>query len=387
MLLGATWSCLAAEAAPSPAPLPTARTFTLAFTADLAGEVEPCGCAVEPLGGLARQATVLRRLRAERENVLYVDVGDLEGHAPRRQTAVLRAVLADLGLGARLADKRDLAELIEQAAAHRRGDKGTPRGTLPLVLTNVRPTSLLSGPVPAPAVEPTRLVSLGSGPLAHDVPLRVGILGVREPDHATAAALRRLGLAFTPAAEAATAAAADLRARGADLVLALLAVGRLPATRAFLEATPGIDVAVASGVDTRLDPAETVGPNKTLLVSPLPGGKELGRVDVTLRAPGTRLWDARARERLAALLADHERQANATDEADTDAARVHRRAALAAAVVRDRAALAAAGPPPGANTYDESLIALDATWPDAPDVAAALRRLKRHGPLPAPSGL
>jgi len=56
-------------------------------------------------------------------------------------------------------------------------------------------------------------------------------------------------------------------------------------------------------------------------------------------------------------------------------------------VLRDRAARDAAGPPPGANTYDEMLIPLDATWPEDPDVAAVLRPLKSRGLQPAPSGL
>lgn len=57
--------------AAAPALPPDARTFTLVYTAELFGTVEPCGCTSDPLGDLARFAALLGRL----PNPLWVDGG------------------------------------------------------------------------------------------------------------------------------------------------------------------------------------------------------------------------------------------------------------------------------------------------------------------------
>ena len=65
----------APDAAPPAAP--RGREIALLYSSNLQGKYAPCSCAVQPLGGLARRATVTARARAEADATLVVDAGDL----------------------------------------------------------------------------------------------------------------------------------------------------------------------------------------------------------------------------------------------------------------------------------------------------------------------
>ena len=52
-----------------------ARAVTLVHSNDLLGDIEPCGCRTNPLGGMARKANLLKRL--EDQSILQLDAGDL----------------------------------------------------------------------------------------------------------------------------------------------------------------------------------------------------------------------------------------------------------------------------------------------------------------------
>ena len=67
---------LAADAAPSEAPRPF-REFVIALTAEVRGEIEPCGCPTTPYGGFARRARLLDALRAEGVPVFVLDAGEM----------------------------------------------------------------------------------------------------------------------------------------------------------------------------------------------------------------------------------------------------------------------------------------------------------------------
>lgn len=71
-------SCLLAVLAGWPLAAAEKPAFTILFTAEVHGALLPCDCPLEPLGGLARRATLVKRYR-ERGPVLLVDVG---GWAP-----------------------------------------------------------------------------------------------------------------------------------------------------------------------------------------------------------------------------------------------------------------------------------------------------------------
>lgn len=54
---------------------PAARAVSLIHTNDVLGEIEPCGCRNNPLGGFARKANLLKRL--DDREFIQVDAGDL----------------------------------------------------------------------------------------------------------------------------------------------------------------------------------------------------------------------------------------------------------------------------------------------------------------------
>jgi hypothetical protein len=52
-------------------------TFTLIFSSNSYGEIEPCGRGGSDLGGLARRATYLKELQPQGRTILILDTGDL----------------------------------------------------------------------------------------------------------------------------------------------------------------------------------------------------------------------------------------------------------------------------------------------------------------------
>ncbi len=54
------------------------NSFTLVYSGNLDGELEPCGCSAEgDLGGILRHATVLKQLREERPNLVAISTGGM----------------------------------------------------------------------------------------------------------------------------------------------------------------------------------------------------------------------------------------------------------------------------------------------------------------------
>ena len=105
---------------PSRAPRPrcpprhAAGSTALLYSSNLQGKYAPCNCAVQPLGGLARRATVTARARAEADATLVVDAGDLfqaEGTSAEteRQANLLAAGIARGGIDAFTLGETDLA--------------------------------------------------------------------------------------------------------------------------------------------------------------------------------------------------------------------------------------------------------------------------------------
>src|SRR3972149_465325 len=50
---------------------------TILYTGGVQGALEPCGCSPGQLGGVARQATLVKEIRREAAAVILVDAGDL----------------------------------------------------------------------------------------------------------------------------------------------------------------------------------------------------------------------------------------------------------------------------------------------------------------------
>lgn len=75
---GALWGALALAVSVTH-PIPAARAATLVHSNDLLGDIEPCGCRTNPLGGMARKANWLRKLPEgnQADALLQLDAGDL----------------------------------------------------------------------------------------------------------------------------------------------------------------------------------------------------------------------------------------------------------------------------------------------------------------------
>jgi len=59
---------------------PETFNFTIIHSADLNGELEPCGCMYNPLGGLAYRGTIINRIKKESDKLLMFDSGDMLFH-------------------------------------------------------------------------------------------------------------------------------------------------------------------------------------------------------------------------------------------------------------------------------------------------------------------
>jgi hypothetical protein len=64
--------------APAPAnqPAPTATRFAVFVTADIRGQIAPCGCSEAMRGGLAKAAAIVGQARADGLSALFIDGGD-----------------------------------------------------------------------------------------------------------------------------------------------------------------------------------------------------------------------------------------------------------------------------------------------------------------------
>ncbi|MDP2314057.1 MAG: multiheme c-type cytochrome [Pseudomonadota bacterium] len=109
------------------------RELIVAFTGEVRGEIEPCGCPTVPYGGFVRRGAVLDRLRAEGLPVVVLDVGEMlvrgqvatdPGDRPERARAVLDLARA-VGLDAWAPGPVDLSA----------GGLGTLSGTSALAAT------------------------------------------------------------------------------------------------------------------------------------------------------------------------------------------------------------------------------------------------------------
>jgi hypothetical protein len=259
---------------------------TVVYTANVHGQFERWGRPRHALGGFARRATLVRRLRADRA-IVQVDAGGALLAAPgqlvyldrdpaerlRRARFVL-AAYRRLGVDALVPGSSDLVMgarvLLREARS----------AGVPFVAAN-----LIDAGTRRPLFEPHRLVA-ASG-------FHVGIVGVVALSDAGEAELRADHVETTPAVEATTGAVAALRAQGADFIVALVhattgtdAAARLAANLA------NVDLVVLGGTGSVTRQPLRAG--RALVVEPGLDGKRVGRVDLALpEGGGTRTHRSR----------------------------------------------------------------------------------------------
>jgi 2',3'-cyclic-nucleotide 2'-phosphodiesterase (5'-nucleotidase family) len=352
------------DGGPAEPAAPRGREIALIYSSNLQGRYVPCNCAVLPLGGLARRATVIARARAEADATVVVDAGDL--FAPQGSTAeterlarLLAGGVGRAGMDALTPGDDDLAigvpRLKKLATAHH----------LPIVSAN------LYGRDGQRLFPADRLLDAAG--------TRVGIFGVTAP--ATAADANRWraeGIVVRDPADAAREAAASLRARGAAVVVALVHGGLPAENRRLVRAMSGVDWAVLGHSALNLErPEKADGP---FLLEAMAEGKNLGRLDLHVVGGSTVFTDRGERAEVAATLADHRRQLDGTDRslggidpASVEAYYQQRRQALIAQIALETRALGALPTVITGSWFDNRIIPLDQSIPDDPAVGALVR--------------
>jgi len=195
------WAAACRQALPAEAPTAASpSTLTLVFSASAAGQLVPCGCSPDQRGGLPRAVALVNKLRQSQPDLLFIDAGDLLFESAQRPAPQL---LTQKQMKARVLAQGD--ELL-QAAARAVGERDLSLGPEFVAQT--------AGKVP--------LLMPGHSLLAR----QVGIVAASRPEH--------------------FAAAGELRAKGARLVVALL---HLQNEGAWTTAQSMLPAAKAAGVD------------------------------------------------------------------------------------------------------------------------------------------
>jgi 2',3'-cyclic-nucleotide 2'-phosphodiesterase (5'-nucleotidase family) len=356
------------DAAPPAAP--RGRQITLLYSSNLQGKYAPCACAVQPLGGLARRATLTAQARAEADATLVVDAGDLfepEGTTAEteRQANLLAAGVASGGIDAFTPGEGDLAIGVPLLK------KVTAAFKIPVVSAN------LYGRDGQRLFAAYRLIDAGG--------IRIGLFGVTAPPTAADANRWRAdGIVVRDPADSAREAAASLRARGAQLVVALVHAGLPAENRRLVAAVQGIDWAVLGHSALNLESPERVGGARMLEAQS--EGKNLGRLDLHLVNGALTFVDRAERAEIASILTDHRRQLGEHDPAlgQLDPASLEtyyqqRRRDLEAAIARETALLARLPAEITGSWFENRIIPLDRTVPDDPTVATLVRGYLARG--------
>lgn len=374
-----------AHATTAPAP-PRGKLIALLYSSNLGGDYEQCGCPVHPLGGVARRATVIDRARAEVDAALVLDAGDLflpdpatirDGKRPdageiERRARLLASAYGRIGTTALLPGERDLAvglPVLRRLAKQAR---------LPLVASN------LYGRDGRRLFEADRIVDAAG--------VTIGVFGVTAPPTpADAAAFTAAGIEARDPAAAARGEVAALRARGAQIVVALVHVGDGAANRKLVAAVPGVDWAVLGHSAMNLELPETAGGARML--EAMGQGKNVGRLDLHVVGGTLAFTDRGERAEIETILADHRRQLTEYDRrlGETDPATMRnyyeqRRKEIEAAIARESVLLERLPAAIAGSWFENRIIPLDAATPDQPGVAVLVGAYNKESEARAAAG-
>jgi len=206
---------LAALAAPALASAASeSGRLVILSTSDVKGKTGPCGCHV-PKGGLARQASFVDSTRMQYDQVLLVDDGgffpDQTGDA--EHAAFLMGAMNTLGVEAAGVSEREL-----QFGGAGRGGGGSCSRTRTTPGLTLVSANLIDRTTHKPLVQPWLIVKKGD--------TKVGIFSVTS-DKADPGSTRDSISVEEPVA-AARKAVADLRRKGATVVVCLSQLGKVP---------------------------------------------------------------------------------------------------------------------------------------------------------------
>ena len=238
------------------------------------------------LGGAARRATLIRRVRAENEHVLLLDAGDIFQGTPYFNffggELEFRAMTA-MGYDVATLGNHDFDNGVDGLVAM------LPEAGFEFVSANYD----VSGSALEGHVRPYTIREFGG--------VRVGIFGLGIAFERLVLARLHEGVRYTDPIAAAQAACRELRGQGCALVICLSHLGYVyrdpgrPSDRTLAEAVPDIDLILGGHTHTFLDEADVfdrapAGPRArtgfTVVNQVGWGGMRLGRVDVTFDPAG-----------------------------------------------------------------------------------------------------
>jgi 5'-nucleotidase len=231
------------------------------------------------LGGAARRATLVRRVRAEHDNVLLLDSGDIFQGTPYFNLfggeVELRA-MSEIGYDVGTLGNHDFDNGTEGLV------RMLPHADFDFVCANYN----ITDPGLAERVAPYTIREFGS--------VKVGILGLGIDFYALVLDDLHQGVSYTDPIGAARRAAEELRNAGCSLVICLSHLGYRydvdrPSDTALAELVPEIDLILGGHTHTFMDEPDVYRAGETglTIVNQVGfGGIRLGRIDVTFGAAG-----------------------------------------------------------------------------------------------------
>ena len=246
------------------------RTFTIALTGEVRGEIEPCGCPTLPFGGFVRRERLLERLRAEDTPLFHLDAGELllKGLATRVEQ-----------------DGQDRASTLLALSREVGVDAWAPGPTdlLALGVDGVRALQAGDGPAPVSAAwtTPDGAPLLPAATVVERAGVRLGVVGLSaEPGDPTL----RAAVKTADPVEAARAAIAGLPV-DLDLIVALGSIDEAEAARVSRE-VDGL-AAVLTTRGARYEDPTTPSPGRPPVIEAPDRGRYVQVVRVTAGAPAS----------------------------------------------------------------------------------------------------
>ena len=344
------------------------KRLVLLFTGDNQGEIAPCGCKQEPMGGLARRKTAIAAERARGVPLLLLDAGNAlfrdtgrtqDDKFLQRAELVLEQMEAE-GTAAMAVGERDLSQGLAYLQKATRGRK------MKLLSANLMDKA---GKAPFAA---SQVLEAGG--------LKVGVVGV-SPEGTPAG---EPGLKGKPPLETALAEARKLRkTKKVDVVVVLAAVPYQEAVKMALQAEDAVDFVVQSNDVRGIGIGELVGSHAAVFPA---GelGKQVTRLELSVEGPGPSKdlgSGTRARKQLTVvednLLKAHEKLASARDE--------QTRKALTETIVELEGRLRQleseldVKPPAGGRAHQLSYITLGLAVADDPTLKQRVEQLEPSG--------
>jgi 2',3'-cyclic-nucleotide 2'-phosphodiesterase (5'-nucleotidase family) len=246
---------------------PVSQDFIMVYTANVSGELEPCGCKARRLGGLAQRAYHVKELEKKGMPVMQVDAGnvffryDYSARKPDenqiKRAEVLARGMARMGVSAINVGSQDLAAGLSVL----KDRLLKPEGEEPLPFISANLVDSQDKQLIFPAYQ---VVEVGK--------LKVGIFGVMRPARGKSPQVEILD----PEA-AALATVKELQDK-VDFVIVLGDIGSDEMAKICREVT-GINVAVVSKGRMTIQKPNFV--NESLIVNSGRGGKYLGQMKIS----------------------------------------------------------------------------------------------------------